>query len=273
MEKNNLYKKIQDAKLKVLEMCVNAGLGHLTSAYSCAEILAVLYYQVMKHDPKNPGDPNRDRFIMSKNHGSVMLYPILADLGYFPTSELGNYMQDRERLSGHSHNILPGIEFSGGSLGIGLGVGAGLAYALKTDNIGSRVFVLVGDGECYTGSTWEAAMFAAHNNLSNLTAIIDRNWLACTDFTENILRLEPFSSKWQAFGWDVKHVDGHNIEALLESLQSDQNAISNKPLVIIADTVKGKGIDFMEGDPFSHGQIPKAANVEKAYACLRGETV
>jgi transketolase len=268
-----IRQKTSEAKMRTFTMCVDAGKGHLTSAYSCAEIIAVLYYDVMRHDPQNPTWENRDRFIMSKNHGTVIQYPFLADLGYFPEEELGTYMQDGGRLAGHSYRVVEGIDFSGGSLGIGLGVGAGLAYAAKMDSHDWLTFVLIGDGECYEGSIWEAAMFASHNKLGNLVAILDRNGLACTDFTESMLRLEPLGKKWQAFGWDVKHVDGHDVNGLLAVFQDIHCFNSERPLVIIAETVKGNGIDFMCNNPFAHGQVPTGDNITHAYAQLEGVSI
>ena len=263
-----LQSKAQKAKLKVLEMCVKARLGHLTTAYSCTEILAVLYYEVMNHDPKNPKDPARDRFVMSKNHGSLMLYPILADLGYCEESELETFMQNGTRMGGHSKLTLPGIEFAGGSLGIGFGVGAGMAYADKMDKQGNITFVLIGDGECYEGSIWEAAMFASHNRLSNLVAIVDRNRLCVTDFTEQMLKLEPLAEKWRSFGWEAVEIDGHSVAELCVSFENIRN--KKKPYVIIANTTKGNGIDFMSDAPLYHGLAPQGGEIERAFKQVKG---
>jgi len=263
-----IKQKVAWAKRKVLEMCVNSGKGHLTTAYSCAEIIGVLYHAVMRHDPQKPKWENRDRFIISKNHGTIMQYPFLADMGYFPVCELETYMQDGGRLAGHSYNIVEGVEFSGGSLGIGLGVGAGLAYAAKIDNKDWLTFVLIGDGECYEGSIWETAMFAAHQNLNNLIAILDRNGLACTDFTENMLRQEPTADKWRAFGWDVIQANGHDIKDLIDAFKNIRNRSSQKPLLIIAKTIKGNGIDFMANNPLSHGQVPAGDKIARAFSQL-----
>jgi transketolase len=263
-----LRNKTQSAKRKVLEMCVSAGKGHLTSAYSCAEILTTLYYDVMRIDPKNPAWPGRDWFIMSKNHGSVMQYPILADLGYFDKQDLDTYMCDGGKITGHSHYVIEGIETSGGSLGIGLGIACGVAYALKMDNKDNLVFALIGDGESYEGSIWESSMFAAHNKLGNLITILDRNRLCCTDFTENILTLEPIVDKWRSFGWEVKEVDGHDVEQLLSALVNIHGEKRQKPLMIIANTVKGNGIDFMASNPLTHGVVPTGDNILKAFNAL-----
>jgi transketolase len=267
-----LQQKARLAKRKVLEMCVNAGKGHLTSAYSCAEIVTVLYYGVMRFDSENPNRSGRDRFIMSKNHGSLMTYPILADLGYIDESELGTFMSDGTRLGGHSKIDTAGTDFAGGSLGIGLGVGVGLAYAAKTDNRDFLTFVLIGDGESYEGAIWEAAMVAAHNALGNLIVVLDRNRLCCTDFTERILKLEPITDKWTAFGWDVKEVDGHSIRQLTDVFDGIHEQKREKPLMIIANTTKGNGIDFMSDAPLYHGLAPEVCNIGKAFAQLEGVT-
>jgi transketolase len=270
MTSKEIKAKVCNGKRKVLDMCVSANKGHLTSAFSCAEIVSVLYYSVMRVNPKQPNWDKRDRLIMSKNHGSLMLYPILADLGFFPESELDTFMRDGTRLGGHSKLALEGIDFAGGSLGIGLGVGVGLAYAAKMDENDYLTFVVIGDGECYEGSIWEAAMVAAHNRLGNLVAILDRNRLSCTDFTEKILRLEPLEEKWQAFGWDVCRVNGHDIDALRASLDGLRNRVGDKPRMVIADTVKGHGIDFMSDAPLCHGLAPEKGSEARAYSQLEG---
>jgi transketolase len=267
------------AKRKALEMCANAGKGHLTSALSCAEILATLYYGVMRVDPRRPDWDGRDRFIMSKNHAALMQYPILADLGFFPQDELATFLCGSEaesaatRIGTHSKLGLPGIDFSGGSLGIGIGVAAGLAYGLRASGNPAAVFCLIGDGECYEGSVWEAAMFAAHNGLPNLTVIIDRNKMAVTDFTENMLRLEPLADKWISFGFDVRQIDGHDIGRLLAAFTDKEGRDRRKPLAIIADTVKGKGVDFLENACFRHGVAPKPNEIEAAMLSLDKEVI
>lgn len=263
-----ISKRIDIAKRRVLDMCIAAGKGHVTTAYSCAEIVAVLYYSVMRIDPRDPAWADRDRFVMSKNHGSVMTYPILSDLGFFEEAELNTFMADGTRLGGHSKLCLPGVDFAGGSLGIGLGVAVGMAYAAKMDQKDWLTYCLVGDAECYEGAIWEAAMLAGHHKLGNLVAILDRNRLGVTGFTEELLRLEPLADKWSAFGWDVKAVDGHSVEELLGVLSGLREGKRSKPLMIIANTIKGHGIDFMSDAPLCHGEPPKAKDVERAYAQL-----
>ena len=268
MTEQEIKAKVNMAKRRVLDMCVSAKKGHVTTAYSCAEIIAVLYYAVMRVDPQNPQWRERDRFVMSKNHGSVMTYPILADLGFFDASELDTFMAGGTRLGGHSKLCLPGVDFAGGSLGVGLGVAVGMAYAAKLNRESWLTFCLIGDAECYEGSIWEAAMLAAHHKLNNLVGIVDRNRLGITGFTEDLLRLEPLSAKWSAFGWNVVEIDGHNITEIMDVLSNIRDQKRENPLMIIANTTKGHGIDFMSDEPLCHGEAPKANDIERAYAQL-----
>jgi len=251
-----------------LEMTIRMGSGHLTSALSCADIIAVLYYSVLNLDPNNPDMNDRDRFILSKNHASMALYPVLADFGYIREEELLTAMNKGSRLGSHSSIDVPGIEYSGGALGIGFGVAAGMAYKAKMDHDKWSVFALLGDGECYEGSIWETAMFAGHNRLGKLTAIIDRNGLSATEFTENSLTLDPLDEKWRSFKWDVCEVDGHDVAALKDVLTGARDRQSDKPLCVIANTVKGDGIDFMCNEPFLHGMAPARDNTDKARDAL-----
>ncbi len=263
-----IERKVNVAKRKVLDMGVSAGKGHITSAYSCAEVVAVLYYKILRISPKEPHWENRDRFVMSKNHGSLMLYPILADLGFFDPAELDTFMADGTRLGGHSKLCLPGVDFAGGSLGIGLGVAAGMAYAAKMDQKDWLTFCLIGDAECYEGAIWEAAMLAGHHRLNNLITILDRNRLGVTGFTEDLLRLMPLADKWTAFGWEVREVNGHSVQELLLTLSDLCDSKRDRPLMVIANTTKGYGIDFMSDMPLCHGETPKAQDIPRAYAQL-----
>lgn len=268
MTEQEIKAKVNMAKRRVLDMCISAKKGHVTTAYSCAEIIAVLYYAVMHIDPQNPWWRERDRFVMSKNHGSVMTYPVLADLGFFETSELDTFMADGTRLGGHSKLGLPGVDFAGGSLGIGLGVAVGMAYAANLDHESWLTFCLIGDAECYEGSIWEAAMLAGHHKLNNLVGILDRNRLGVTGFTEDLLRLESLRAKWTAFGWDVAEIDGHDVGAIMDVLSDIHGQKRERPLMIIANTTKGHGIDFMSDEPLCHGEAPKAGDIERAYKQL-----
>jgi transketolase len=265
---NELKKKAGWVRREVLDMCASAGEGRVASAFSCTEILTALFYgNILRFDPKRPQWEKRDRFIMSKSPGAVGIYPILGELGFFPSLELKKFCKIGGLLGPYGGNVpgdIPGIEAVWGSLGHGLGVGAGLALAGKMDKKKYMTVVLLGDGECYEGSVWEAAMFAGHHHLDNLVGIIDRNGICTIDFTENCLKLEPLIDKWQAFGWDVRAIDGHSFEAIFGAFQDFRNRRSKKPLMIIANTVKGKGISQLENNPMGHVIIPSGKQLEKA---------
>lgn len=256
-------KKVADVKKKVLQMCVNAGVGHVTSAFSCAEIVSVLYYEIMRIDPKNPGWQDRDRFVMSKNHGSVMTYPILQDLGFISEEEV--FLGNGSHLGIHTKLGINGVDFCGGSLGIGLGFACGLAYSAKLSKKGYLTFCIVGDGECYEGAVWESFLFAGAKKLDNLIVIIDRNHLCITDFTEKMLPLDSLKEKLEAFGWEAREINGHKMDEIRGSL-SDIRSDRKKPLCIIANTIKGYGIDFMENVPLWHGKAPSVKDALRAEA-------
>lgn len=266
---SELQKKARRARQEVLEMCVRAGEGRVASAFSCTEILVALFYGgILRFDPDNLQWEGRDRFIMSKSPGVVALYPILSDLGFFPSIELERFCQPDGILGPYGDNI-PGIEAAWGSLGHGLGVGAGLALAGKMDNKEYVTVVMLGDGECYEGAIWEAAMFAGHHELNKLVAIVDRNQICTIDFTENCLRLDPLASKWQAFGWDAITIDGHSFDEIFVAFKDFRTRESAKPLVIIANTIKGKGISLLENNPLGHIIIPIGDQLKKAREELR----
>ncbi|MBQ0105036.1 MAG: transketolase [Armatimonadetes bacterium] len=230
--------------------------SHIGAVLSVADIMAVLYNDILNVDPKNPKMENRDRFILSKGHAGASVYAALAEKGFFPVEELKTHYADGSRLSGHvSHKGVPGVEFSTGSLGHGLPVACGRAYAAKKDNKDYRMFVVMGDGECDEGSVWEAALFANHFKLDNLVAIIDHNKMQSLKLCEETLKLKPFADKWKAFGWNVIDIDGHNINELRKAL-SKESSVKDKPTVVIANTVKGKGISFMEMDILWHYRFP-----------------
>jgi len=264
-----LKEKAKWARQQVLEMCARANEGRLASAFSCTEIMVALFYGGILHfDPEHPRWEGRDRFVMSKSPGTVGLYPILSDLGFFPSIELEKFCQADGMLGPYGDDI-PGVEAVWGSLAHGLGVGAGLALAGKMDSEKYMTVVLLGDGECYEGSVWEAAMFAGHHELNNLVAIIDRNWLCTIDFTENCLRLNPLESKWQAFGWDAITIDGHSFDEIFAAFKDFRTRKSTKPLMIIANTIKGKGLSFLENNQMAHVIIPSGEDLEKAREELR----
>lgn len=260
-----LKQKANWVRKQVLEMCVRAGCGHIASSFSSADILVAVYYGgLFRFDPANPDWDERDRLIMSKGHGAIALYPILADLGFFSRDELSRFCQGDSMLGAHPDNNIPGIEVIAGSLGHGLGFATGLALCAKMDGKDYATVALLGDGECYEGAVWEAAMFAGHHQLNNLTGIIDRNGLSVTDFTENSLRLNPLDNKWKSFGWDTITVDGHSFEQLLAALNNLRSPNSTKPLMIIANTVKGKGVSFMQNKPIWHVTVPSGEQLEMA---------
>ena len=231
--------------------------SHIGSILSVSDIVAVLYADVANVDPDDPEHDDRDRIILSKGHAGAAVYAALAERGFFDVAELLTHYADGSRLSGHvSHKGVPGVEFSTGSLGHGLSVAAGMAYAAKKDHKSHRVFVIMGDGECDEGSVWEAALVANHYDLDNLVAIIDRNRMQSLDYTVNTITLEPFADKWRAFGWNVIQVDGHDHDQLRAAFEASKSAAG--PSVIIAETVKGKGISFMENDILWHYRFPHA---------------
>lgn len=237
-----------------IEMTHLSGGSHIASVLSVADILGVLYSGVLNIDPSNPKMDNRDRLILSKGHAGASIYAALAERGFFDVDELKTHYSNGSRLSGHVSHYLPGIEFSTGSLGHGLSVGAGMALAAKKKGEKHRVFVILGDGECDEGSVWEAALFAHQFELDNLIAIIDHNKMQSLDYCENTIKLEPFEDKWKSFGWNTIRIDGHNHEELKKSLEGYHS--DNIPTVIIADTIKGKGISFMENDILWHYRFP-----------------
>jgi transketolase len=266
-----LEEKSLHIRKRILEMCSAAGTGHVTSSYSCAEIMVALYYAgILRFDPKNPEWPDRDRFILSKGQASVILYPILADLGFFPLEDLDHFCQADGKFGVHLQDSVPGVEITAGSLGHGIGIATGLAHAAKLNRELWLTVALLGDGECYEGSVWEAALFASHNRLNNLVAIVDRNHMCATNFTENSCELEPLDEKWAAFGWNVVNINGHSFEELLDALSGIRSRKSARPLVIIADTVKGKGVPFMSDHPLWHANAPKGEQIVKARAELDG---
>lgn len=268
-----LAKKSGEIRKLVLEMCVKAGTGHVTSSLSFVDILVTLYHGgVLNHDPRNPACPDRDRLFLSKGQGSPLLYAVLADRGFFPRSHLESFAQVGGKFGVHLQKDVPGVEITCGSLGQGFGMACGAALAARLDRRLHMVYAILGDGECYEGSIWEAAMFASHNRLNNLVAIVDRNFQCVTDFTENIVALEPMGDRWAAFGWEVKRIDGHDHQAILGALKGIRSRKSARPLVIIAETTKGKGVDFMSCVPLWHGLAPKGGEAEQARNELRRNT-
>ena len=249
----------------MVETLICAGCGHPGGAFSSIETMVALYFGVMKIDPRDPKWDKRDRFILSKGHSSIGLYTVLHLRGFLSKDALLTFRQDNSMLCGHPdmHKV-PGVEMSTGSLGHGLSVGIGLAYAAKLDKKKHKVFVLMGDGETQEGSVWEAAMAASHYKLDNLIAIVDRNMIQIDGFTEDIMALEPYKAKWEAFGWQVRQINGHDISKIVHALQQAPFR-KGKPSLIIAKTTKGKGISFMENNPEWHGKALKGEHADIAH--------
>jgi transketolase len=243
-------------------MACRAGCGHIASSFSCVEILVSLYYGgFFRFEPAAPESPDRDRFVLSKAQAALALYPVLADLGFFPLHELDTFCLNGSRLGGHAENGTPGVDVFSGSLGHGLSLGCGIALGGKRGGDRYQVFVLLGDGECHEGSVWESALFAGHHRLSSLTTIVDSNQLSASDRLDDYLAVEPLREKWLAFGWDVLTVDGHSIPALLAAFHDARDRNRERPLAIIARTIKGKGVRFMEDRPEWHYRIPAGDEV------------
>lgn len=250
-----------------VEMTNKSGASHIGPILSIVDIVAVLYKEIMTCNPENPNDDTRDRFILSKGHAGVAVYATLAEMGYFDKSLLETYYQNGSYLSGHiSHKGVPGVEFSTGSLGHGVCVAAGMAFAAKFNQQKHRVFCLIGDGECQEGSVWEMAMFAHHYKLSNLVVIIDHNKLQSLDTLENTMSISNLADRWKVFGWAVQEVDGHDHKELKKILSVSG---STTPQCIVAHTIKGKGVSFMENQILWHYRDPKGEFFEQAMAELQ----
>ena len=251
-------------RIHAVKMVNKGGSSHIGSVLSIVDILAVLYGRVMQYRSNEPKWVNRDRFILSKGHAGAGVYAALAESGFMSIDKLKTHYQDGSDLSGHvSHKGIPGVEFSTGSLGHGLPVATGMALAAKINKNNHRIFVLMSDGECDEGSNWEAILFASHHKLNNLTVIIDRNMLQSIHSTEDTLSLEPFPDKWKSFGWEVVEVDGHNQEEIFNAC-SNIDIPQNKPLCVIANTTKGKGVSFMENNVLWHYRSPQGDEYKAA---------
>ena len=256
-----------------LEMTHLSRGSHIGAIFSVAEIMAVLYTGVLNVSPAEPAMPDRDRLILSKGHAGAAVYAALAERGFFPVEELKTHYANGSRLSGHvSHKGVPGVEFSTGSLGHGLAVGAGMALGAKMDKAPWRTYVILGDGECDEGSVWEAALQAHQYQLDNLIAVVDHNRMQSLDFCEKTIALEPFADKWRDFGWQVQVVDGHDVTALQEAFaRAKSNLGGGKPSVIIAETTKGKGVSFMENDILWHYRTPQGEEYDAALKELEAQ--
>ncbi len=259
-----LVNKSRDLRKDIIRMIHAAASGHPGGSLSAADIITALYFHIMRHDPKNPGWVNRDRFVASKGHSAPALYSALAECGYFPKVELLALRKINGRLQGHPCMLkVPGVDMSTGSLGQGLSAAIGMAVAARIDDLDYRVYAIVGDGESQEGQIWEAAMAAAKLEVSNLTAFLDRNSLQIDGPTEKIMPLEPLEDKWRAFGWNVIRIDGHCLKNIIDAVERAKK-YTKGPTMIIADTIKGRGVSFMENSLNFHGKAPTDEQMEKA---------
>lgn len=265
---NALKEKAHQFRKEILEILHLAGSGHPGGSLSAVEILTSLYFYKLRHNPQDPHWEDRDRLIVSKGHISAGVYVVLANAGYFPKEELKTYRKFGSRLQGHVHSKVPGVEFNTGSLGHGLSVANGIALGSKMLKKNFKTYCLLGDGEIQEGSVWEAAMSASHHKLDNLCAIVDYNKVQENGPTNEIKNLEPLAQKWQSFGWQTEEVDGHNFAQLIGAFNKF-DTIKNKPFVILAHTVKGKGVSFMEGQAGWHGKAPNAEQLKQALEELK----
>jgi transketolase len=257
-------------RIDIIEMVYRANSGHIGGSLGAVEILVALYHAAMRHDPQNPGWADRDRFILSKGHCTPVYYAVLADCGYFPRSDLASFRRPGSHLQGHPYQPkTPGVDASTGTLGLGISTGIGMALAAKLRGQAHRVFILCGDGESQEGQVWEAAMFANKYHLDNVIAFTDRNYLQTDGNSEQVMPLEPLRDKWEAFGWRVDEIDGHHFPSILGAI-GRAKATPGRPAMILARTVKGKGVSFMENDNHWHGAPPSREQYERAMEELRG---
>ena len=258
-----LEDKAKQIRRFIIQMLAKAGSGHPGGSLSAADLITVLYFAVLRYNPKQPNWPDRDRFHMSKGHCCPLWYAVLAESGYFPKEKLWTLRQLGSILQGHPDRSATGVEVASGSLGQGLSVGLGMGLAAKIDKRDYRVYVLLGDGESQEGNIWEAAMAASHYKCDNLCAILDYNGFQIDGKIKEIMNLEPLIAKWQAFGWHTLEIDGHSIKEILSAYE-EAKAIKGKPSIIIAHTIKGKGVSFMENVVDFHGRAPTKEEAEKA---------
>lgn len=275
MDIKELQKIANRIRIEIIEMTYEAQSGHPGGSLSAADILTVLYFKEMNLDPNNPSWEDRDRLVMSKGHATPVWYAALAERGFIPKEELKTFRKIDSRLQGHPNmNDTPGVDMTTGSLGQGLSAANGMAIAGKLNNKDYRVYAVLGDGECQEGQIWEAAMSAAHYKLDNLTAILDHNGLQIDGPNNEIMNIEPIEDKWKAFGWYTIRINGHDMQQIIDALEKAKE-IKGRPTIIIANTVKGKGVSFMENQVGWHGTAPNKEQMEKAIAELteRGENI
>lgn len=261
---DELKARAKQVRRDIVDMTAKAKSGHPGGSLSATEIVTALYFGIMNHDPKNPEDPNRDRLVLSKGHASPLLYSVLAEAGYFDRKLLPTFRELGSPLQGHpDRRRLPGVEASTGSLGQGISIGVGMALARKIDKKDFYTYIVMSDGEMNEGQTWEAAAMAAHHNLDHLVMILDYNKYQLDDSCKNICDMEPMADKWRAFRWDVQEIDGHDFTQVIEAINKAKQ-VKGKPAVVIAHTIKGKGVSFMENNNEFHGVAPTAEEQEKA---------
>lgn len=259
-----LKARAKQVRRDIIQMTAAAGSGHPGGSLSAVEIGAALYFAVMRHDPKHAAWPDRDRFILSKGHASPFLYSVLAEAGYLERQSLLSFRKLESPLQGHpDRRRVPGVEASTGSLGQGLSIGIGHALARRLDQKSYFTYVLMSDGEMNEGQTWEAAAMAAHHKVDHLIAILDYNKFQLDDATQTICNMEPLVDKWKAFNWHVQETDGHDLEQILRAVDVAQHA-KDQPALIVAHTIKGKGISFMENNNHFHGVAPTKEEAERA---------
>lgn len=266
-----LQEKAKDVRIDIIRQIHSAGSGHPGGSLSAADIITYLYFAEMNIDPQDPHKAGRDRFVLSKGHAAPTLYAALAEKGYFPKETLLTLRQAGSILQGHpDRKKVPGVDMSTGSLGQGISAAVGMALADKIDENGARVYSVLGDGELQEGMVWEAAMAAAHYGLSNLTIFVDHNGLQIDGRNEDVITVAPIAEKFESFGWDVQKIDGHDFKQIAAAVENAK-AVSDKPQAIIAETIKGKGVSFMENEAGWHGKAPNDEQAEQAVTELGGE--
>jgi transketolase len=258
-----LEEKAKQIRRLIIQMLAKAGSGHPGGSLSATDLITALYFAILRHNPKDPNWPERDRFHLSKGHCCPLWYALLSESGYFPKEELMTLRQFGSLLQGHPDRRTPGIEAASGSLGQGLSIALGMSLAAKMDKKDYRVYVLLGDGEIQEGNIWEAAMAASHYHCDNLCAILDYNGFQIDGKVKDVMSLEPLVGKWQAFGWHAIEINGHNMKDILSAYE-EAKTIKTKPAIIIAHTIKGKGVSFMENVVDFHGRAPTKEEAEKA---------
>lgn len=266
MSAENDIKKSQILAYKIrrhaIDMVHEAHASHIASVLSCADIVAVLYANILKYDVVNPDDENRDRLVLSKGHSGVALYAALAESGFFPVSELKKYGANGSNFSCHVSHKVPGVEVSTGSLGHGVAMACGMALGAKLRQHNYKIFSIVGDGECNEGIVWETVMLAAQQKLDNFTVIVDNNKMQALGFTEDIINMKNMKERWETFGWNAVEINGHSHVEIIDAL--NKRLDNGKPYVIIADTIKGQGVSFMENELLWHYRDPQGEAYEKA---------